>query len=202
MTVAAGTAATKATERAAGAQRALVGLLGLLGLAAGAVALVVSFGLLGADRADRPVLDPLAVDVVGSHQSLARVVAILAGVVLLILGLLWVARALHPGQRPNLVLDSSPEHHFEVSVSAIADALRADAEAIDGVSRARVRLAGTTATPVVALTLWLANAASISVVCHDLDTWVLTCARDSLGVESLTTAVRVELDSTTPSRVN
>ncbi len=182
-------------------QRALVGLVGLLGLAAGAAALVVSFGLLGAGRAARPVLDPLAVDTVGAHQSLARVVAILAGVILLVLGLLWVARALKPDQRPNLVLDPSPDHHLEVSASAIADALRADAETINGVSRARAHMVGTTATPVLRLTLWLRGGADIGEVYRDLNTRVLTRARDSLGVESLTTAIHVELDSTTPSRV-
>jgi hypothetical protein len=55
-------AARKATTRPAGAQRTLVGLLGLLSLAAGVTALVLGAGLLGANRANRPILDPLALD--------------------------------------------------------------------------------------------------------------------------------------------
>jgi hypothetical protein len=201
MSAPATTAARKATARAAGAQRTLVGLIGLLSLAAGAVVLVVGFGLLGANRADRPVLDPIALDTLRTHQTLARGVAIAAGVVLLILGLLWAARALAPERRPNLLLDPSPDRRLEVSASAIAGALRADAETIDGVTRARARMVGTVATPVLRLDLWLADDTDVRDVYHDLDTGVLTRARDSLGVESLPTAIRIELDAAAPARV-
>ena len=195
------TAARKATVRAAGAQRTLVGLIGLLGLAAGAAALVVGFGLLGANRAVRPVLDPIALDTLRTHQTLARAVAIAAGVVLLVLGLLWAARALAPERRPNLLLDPSPDRRLEVSALAIAGALRADAETIDGVTRVRSRMVGTTAIPVLRLDLWLEDGTDVRDVYHDLDTRVLTRARDSLGVESLPTAIRIELDAAAPARV-
>jgi hypothetical protein len=201
MSASATTAARKATARAAGAQRALVGLVGLLSLAAGAGALVVGAGLLGANRAVRPVLDPIALDTVGAHQALTRAVAIAAGVVLLVLGLLWAARALAPERRPNLLLDPSPDHRLEVSASAIAGALRADAETIEGVTRARARMVGTTATPVLRLDLWLEDGTDVRAVYHDLNTGVLTRARDSLGVDSLTTAIRIELDAAAPARV-
>jgi len=195
------TAARKATVRAAGAQRTLVGLIGLLGLAAGAAALVVGFGLLGANRAVRPVLDPIALDTLRTHQTLARAVAITAGVVLLVLGLLWAARALAPERRPDLLLDPSPDRRLEVSASAIAGALRADAETIDGVTRVRSRMVGTTAIPVLRLDLWLEDGTDVRDVYHNLDTGVLTRARDSLGVESLPTAIRIELDAAAPARV-
>ncbi|MGH3885397.1 MAG: alkaline shock response membrane anchor protein AmaP, partial [Pseudonocardiaceae bacterium] len=100
MTASATTAARKATARSAGAQRTLVGLIGLLCLAAGAAALVVGSSLLGANRAARSVLDPLALDSLRTHQTLARGVTIAAGVVLLVLGLLWAARAVKPERRP------------------------------------------------------------------------------------------------------
>ena len=201
MSAPATTAARKATVRAAGAQRTLVGLIGLLGLAAGAAALVVGFGLLGANRAVRPVLDPIALDTLRTHQTLARAVAIAAGVVLLVLGLLWAARALAPERRPNLLLDPSPDRRLEVSASAIAGALRADAETIDGVTRVRSRMVGTTAIPVLRLDLWLEDGTDVRDVYHNLDTGVLTRARDSLGVESLPTAIRIELDAAAPARV-
>ena len=202
MTTRAPTAARKATARAAGAQRTLVGLIGLLSLAAGAAALIVGFGLLGADRAARPVLDPIALDALGTHQTLARCVAIAAGLVLLVLGLLWAARAVKPERRPDLLLDPSPDSRLEVSASAIADALRADAEAITGVNRARARMVGSTAIPVLRLDLWLEDGTDVRDVYHHLDTGVLTRARDSLGVESLTTTVRIELDAAAPARVS
>ncbi|MGH3921136.1 MAG: alkaline shock response membrane anchor protein AmaP [Pseudonocardiaceae bacterium] len=201
MTTRATTAARKATARAAGAQRTLIGLIGLLSLAAGAAALVVGFSLLGAARAARPVLDPVALDTLSTHQILARGVAIAAGVVLLVLGLLWAARAVKPERRPNLLLDPSSDSRLEVSASAIADALRADAETVAGVNRARARMVGTTATPVLRLDLWLEDGTDVRDVYRNLDTGVLTRARDSLGVEFLTTTVRIELDAAAPARV-
>ncbi len=201
MTPPAATAARKATARAAGAQRTLVGLIGLLSLAAGAVALVVGSGLLGANRAARPVLDPLVLDTLRAYPTFARGVAIVTGVVLLILGLLWAVRALAPERRPNLLLDHSPNLHLEISASAIAGAVRADAETIPGVSRARARMVGATANPVLRLDLWLEDGTDVRDVYHDLDTGVLTRARESLGVESLPTAIRIELDAAAAPRV-
>jgi hypothetical protein len=202
MSTVASTQARKATAAAAGAQRALVGLIGLLGVVAGVTVLLVSAGLLDANRAARPVLDPIALDLLRTNQSLARAICIAAGAVLFILGLLWVARAVKPESRPNLLLDASPEHRLEVSASAIADALRADAETVAGVNRARVRMVGTTAAPAVRLNLWLEDGADVRNVYHGLDTQVLTRARDSLGVQSLPTAIRIELDTVAPARVS
>ncbi|HEY6421889.1 MAG TPA: alkaline shock response membrane anchor protein AmaP [Pseudonocardiaceae bacterium] len=201
MTGPATTAARKATARAAGAQRTLVGLIGVLGLGAGVAALVVGSGLLGADRAARPVLDPVALNTLSAHQSLARAAAVAAGVALLVAGLIWAARAIKPEHRPNLLLDPRSTSRLEISASAIADALRADAETIPGVNRVRARTVGRTATPVLRLTLWLEDGANVRDVYHDLDTGVLTRARDSLGIESLPAAIRLELDAATPARV-
>jgi hypothetical protein len=201
MTPPAATAARKATARAAGAQRTLVGLIGLLSLAAGAAALVVGFGLLGANRAARSILDPLILDTLRAYPTFARGVAIVTGVVLLILGLLWAVRALAPERRPNLLLDHSPDLRLEISASAIAGAVRADAETITGVSRARARMVGATASPVLRLDLWLEDGTDVRDVYRDLDTGVLARARDSLGVESLPTAIRIELDAAAAPRV-
>ncbi|MDQ4009941.1 MAG: alkaline shock response membrane anchor protein AmaP [Actinomycetota bacterium] len=195
------TAARKATARAAGAQRTVVGLIGLLSLAAGALALVVGFGLLGTDRAARPVLDPLVLDTLGTYQTLARGLAVAAGVILLILGLLWAVRALAPERRPDLLLDHSSDQRLEISASAIADAVRADAETIAGVNRVRARMVGATATPVLRLDLWLEDGTDVRDVYRDLDIGVLARARESLGVESLPTAIRIELDAAAPARV-
>ncbi|MGH3937168.1 MAG: alkaline shock response membrane anchor protein AmaP [Pseudonocardiaceae bacterium] len=202
MTTTVSSAVRKATTRAAGAQRGLVGFIGLLMLAAGATVLVISPGLLGVDRASRPVLDPIALDILRAHQAPARGVAIAVGVVLFVLGLVWAARALKPEHRPNLLLDPSSDSRLEVSASAIAEALRTDAETVAGVSRARVRVVGTSATPVVRLHLWLAEGTDIRDVYHDLDGRVFARARASLGMESLPSAVRMELDTAAAARVS
>ncbi len=201
MTGPASAASRKATARAAGAQRTLVGLIGLLVLGAGVAALVAGSGLLGADRAARPVLDPVALNTLYAHQSLAREAAVAAGVVLLVAGLIWAARAVKPEHRPNLLLDPSSTSRLEISASAIADAVRADAETIEGVNRVRARLVGRTGAPVVRLNLWLEDGANVRDVYRDLDTRVLTRARDSLGVESLPAAIHLELDAAAPVRV-
>ncbi|PZS38138.1 MAG: alkaline shock response membrane anchor protein AmaP [Pseudonocardiales bacterium] len=185
--------------RAAGAQRTLVGLTGLVSLGAGGTALLAGSGLLGADH---PVLDTTVLDALRAHQSTARAVAIAIGVALLVLGVFWTVRALTPERRSNLVLDPSPDGRLEISASAIAGALRADAETIDGVNRARARMAGTTDTPVLCLNLWLEDGADVRAVYHDLDTRVLSRARDSLGTSCLATAVRIELDAAPPTRVS
>jgi hypothetical protein len=162
---------------------------------------VVGFGLLGANRATRSVLDPIVLDTLRAYPTFARGVAIATGVILFILGLLWAVRALVPERRPNLLLDHSPDLRLEISASAIADAVRADAETLTGVSRARARMVGATANPVLRLDLWLEDGTDVRDVYRDLDTGVLTRARDSLGVKSLPTAIRIELDAAAPPRV-
>lgn len=194
-------ATRKATARAAGAQRILVGLIGLISLGVGVVSLLTGFGLFGADRAAHPVLDPSALDTLHTHEPLARGVTIAAGMVLLILGLLWAARALAPESRPNLLLDPRVDSRLEVSASAIAAALTSDVETTEGVNRARARMVGTIDAPVLRLNLWLEDGADVLAVYHELDARVLNRARSSLGIQSLPTAIRIELDAAPPARV-
>ncbi|MDQ2789123.1 MAG: alkaline shock response membrane anchor protein AmaP [Actinomycetota bacterium] len=181
--------------RAAGGQRILVGLTGLVALVAGVL-------VVGAGRAAHPVLDTTTLDALRAHQSTARAVALVAAAALLVLGLLWTAHVLAPERRPNLVLDPSPDGRLEISADAIAEALRADAATVDGVTRARARMVGTAGAPVVRLNLWLAAGSDLRTVHHDLDTRVLRHARDSLGLPSLPTAVHIELDTAPPARVS
>lgn len=194
-------AARRAQGRSYGAERTLTSLVGLLGVLAGAGALVVGMGWLGQFRGHRPVLDPIAVGWLSDHALYARIGAVVLGVLLLVFGLWWFFRSLRPERRPDLKLDETIGAELTVTAGALANAVQTDAESVDGVTRARVRSVGTVADPALRITLWLAEGAEVRRVWEDLDAYVLTRARESLGVETLPTAVRLELDTTGSARV-
>jgi hypothetical protein len=194
-------AASKALSRSYAGERVLTFLVGLLALLGGALALVVGFGVLGEYRGRRPLLDPMATEWLGSHATPARIAAIVLGVLLLVLGLRWALRSLRPEPRPDLDLDRTEGAELVVTASAIADAVQADAERLDGVSRARVRAVGSRTTPALRVTLWLHEGTDLKAVWAGLDTQVLARARDSLGLDVLPTAVRLELDTAPAKRV-
>lgn len=184
-----------AVARSAGRDRSLAVLIGLVLLAAGVLVALLSYGVFGALRAGRPLLDPVIVDVLRANPLVARIAAIAAGVVLAVLGLIWAARALRPERRPDLVLDAGPDTEIVVSAGAAAEAIAAEAGGLTGVGRARVRLVGPRDSPALRITLWLTEDAHVGDVLARLDSQVLATARDSLGIAVLPVAVRVELDA-------
>jgi hypothetical protein len=184
-----------ALARSAAADRSVTVLAGLLLLATGTLATLLSYGVFGAGRASRPLLDPMIVDVLRAQPLIARVVAIAAGLLLVVLGLAWAAHSLRPQRRPALVLDGGQDTKIVVSSAAAAEAVAAQAGALPGVGRARARLVGTEAAPALQVTLWLADDADASDVLARLDDQVLTTARSSLDLTALPAAVRLELDS-------
>lgn len=191
-----------AVARSAGTDRVFATLLGLIALLGGAAVLLVGGGVLGAERASRPLIDPVVVDAVTGNRPLVLGIAIGVGIVLFTLGLWWVARSVRPERRPDLVLDPSPAAGLTVTAGALSGAIRADAESVPGVDRARVRMVGSAVNPALRISLWLEQGADLRAVWDDLDTRVLARARDALGVEHLPTAVRIELDSTGRQRVD
>ncbi|WP_410632745.1 alkaline shock response membrane anchor protein AmaP [Amycolatopsis sp. cmx-4-83] len=193
--------AAKALSRSYAGERVLTFLVGLLALLGGALALVVGYGVLGEYRGRRPLLDPMAVEWLGSHATPARIAAIVLGVLLFVLGLRWALRSLRPEPRPDLDLDRTDGAELVVTAAAIAEAVQADAEQLDGVSRARVRAVGSRTAPALRITLWLHEGTDLKGVWAGLDTRVLARARESLGLDVLPTAVRLELDTTAPKRV-
>jgi hypothetical protein len=196
-----GTVSSRALARSYGTERTLTFATGLVALLAGAAVLVAGSGWVGEYRARRAVLDPMAVDWLGAHATPARIVAIVAGVVVFVLGLWWLGRSLRSEGRPDLALEREPGDELVVTAAAISGAVRADAELIEGVSRARARAVGEGAHPALRLELWLREGTDVKRVWEELDSVVLARARESLGVEVLPTAVRVELDTTTQQRV-
>lgn len=194
-------ASSKALARSYGGERGFTVLIGFLALVAGALVLVVGFGWLGGFRAARPVLDPLAVSWYLDHAVLMRTVLVVVGILLLIAGLWWVVRSLRPETRPDLELDRTVGRELTVTAGAIADAVQADAEALDGVAKAKARAVGDTTNPALRLTLWLREGVELRSVWAQLDQQVLARARESLGVDTLPTAVRIELESGERQRV-
>ncbi|QYN17341.1 alkaline shock response membrane anchor protein AmaP [Amycolatopsis sp. DSM 110486] len=191
----------RALARSHSAERTLTFLLGLVAVLAGAAALVVGQGWLGEFRAQRPLLDPMAVSWLAGHQLSARIGAVVLGVLLFVLGLWWFFRSLRPERRPDLALDETPGAELTVTAGALAGAVQTDAETIAGVTRARARAVGTSAEPALRVTLWLSEGTDVRRIWTDLDTYVLARAREALGLDSLPTAVRLELDTTGPARV-
>ncbi|RSN22964.1 alkaline shock response membrane anchor protein AmaP [Streptomyces sp. WAC 05977] len=187
----------KALGRSTGTERTLTVLIGLLALLGGVAVVVVGAGWLGTHRADRPLVDPIALDWLSRHALASRIGAIVLGVLLLWLGLWWFFRSLRPEGRPDLDLGDD----LVVTSSAISEAVRADAETVDGVGRARVRAVGDKENPALRITLWLVEGTDLKRVWEQLDHTVLARARESLGVDVLPTAVRIELDTTAPQRV-
>jgi hypothetical protein len=194
--------ARSAVARSAAGDRSLTVLIGLVLLAAGTLVALLSYGVFGTARSGRPLLDPMIVDVLRAQPLVARIVAIVVGLLLVVLGLVWAARSLRPERRPDLVLDGGRDTSIVISSAAAADAVAGEAAGLPGVGRARARLVGTQSAPAMRLTLWLADDADVRDVLARLDDQVLASARKSLGLAALPVAVRLELDAAAaPPRV-
>ncbi|QJY51025.1 alkaline shock response membrane anchor protein AmaP [Pseudonocardia broussonetiae] len=186
-----------AVARSAGGDRSVLVLLGLVLLAAGVLVALLGYGVFGAARAGRPLLDPVVVDLIRAQPLPARIIAIAAGVLLLVLGLSWAAGSVRPERKPDLVIDRGPTTAIIVDAAAAADALAAQAAALPGVGRARARMVGTEDAPALRVWVWLSDDADVRDVLERLHDQVLTAARTSLGIAALPVAVRLELDQAT-----
>ena len=187
-----------AVARSAGGDRWLTVLIGLVLLVAGVGVTLLSYGVLGAGRATRPLLDPIMVDTVAAQPLLWRAVAIVGGVLLAVFGLTWVARSVRPEPRPDVVLNGGADTTIRVSSAAAGEAVASQAGTLPGVARARARLVGSAAAPALRVTLWLADDADVRDVLARLHTEVLATARASLDLATLPVAVRLELERPQP----
>ncbi|TWF79717.1 hypothetical protein FHX44_115651 [Pseudonocardia hierapolitana] len=192
--------AAAASARSTAGERTLAVVVGLVLLAAGTLVTLLSYGVFGTARASRPLLDPMIVDALRAQPLVALVAAIVGGLLLAVLGLVWAAHALRPERRPDLVLGTldGGDTSVVVSAAAAAEAVAAQAAELPGVGRARARLVGSEAAPAIRVTLWLADDADVRDVLARLDSEVLATARGSLGVTDLPAAVRLELDHLQP----
>lgn len=190
--------ARAAVARSVTGDRSVAVFLGLVLLAVGTLVALLSYGVFGAGRAGRPLLDPMIVDALRAQPLTARLVAIAMGLVLAVLGLVGAARSLRPEARPDLHLDGGPDTRIVVSSAAAADAIGRHAGGMPGVSRARARLVGPEHAPALRLTLWLADDVDVTAVLDALESRVLAPARDSLELAVLPVAVRLELEAVAP----
>lgn len=196
------TTSAKAVARSTVTERATTIVLGLLAVLAGIVALVVSYGALGSGRAQRPLLDPEVVRVLTIRPDVSRALAILGGVGIFVLGLWLALRALRPERRPDIQLERSDTTSLTVTSNAIARAVQADAEHLDGVTKATARSVGNPSDPALRLSVWLREGSDLKAVWQELDHRVLTHARESLGRPDLPTAIRIELGTAERRRVS
>ncbi|MBC3191436.1 alkaline shock response membrane anchor protein AmaP [Pseudonocardia sp. C8] len=191
-------AARKAQYRSAGGARWGLTLLGLALLAAGVLTVLLVAGVFGRNRPQRPLLDPVIQEFLVAQATVARIVAIVAGLLLLVLGLLWAARSLRPEPRPDVVLDDGAGTAIRIHSAAAADAVADGAAGLPGVTRARARMVGSTHSPAVRATVWIDEDIAddeVAELCRRLDAEVLAQVRDALGRPDLPVAVRLELDS-------
>lgn len=184
-----------AVARSVGGQRTVTVLIGLVLVVASVLAVLVGTGVLGVFRAQRAVVDPIVLDWATAHPTPTRWIALGAGVVLFVLGLLWALRALRPERQPDVLLSEAPGQRLSVEHAAVSDAVRRDAETITGVNRARVRVVGDARAPALRLTLFLTEGSDVRDVWAEVDGRVLARARQAFDVSALPTAVRLELDS-------
>lgn len=187
--------------RSATAERSLTALLAVILVAGGTAVLLLGNGVFGEGRSRRSVMDPIAMERMENHRELTCAILIASGLLLFVVGFWWCLRGIRPEHKPLMLLDSRPETELRVLPDAVADAVAADAETVRGVSRARARMVGTLDEPGLRVQLWLREGADIRAVWSELDGRVLAHARDSLGIEHIPMAVRIELDTAQAQRV-
>lgn len=189
------------TGRAIGFERGVVTLVGLIIAVAGITALIVGTGLFGIFRAQRPILDPLVLWLMLHYPIPSIVAAVVVGIVLVAVGGWWISRALRPETRPDMRLRTESPGDVTVESNALSEAIRTDAESLGGVTRARVRMTGTTQRPTLRMTLSLQEGTNVRQVWEDLDHLVLSRARAAMEIDAIPTAIRLVLDRAPKQRV-
>lgn len=187
--------------RAVTFERTVTAIVGTIAVLLGAMALVVGTGVFGVHRARRGVLDPLVLSWIRDNPGYALGIGVGIGVVLAVFGVWWIVRAARPEPRPNPNLRTGDEGATTVAGTALAEAVRADAREISGVTRVRINTTGRGAAPGLRLVLFLQHGTDVRQVWDELDEKVLARARQALQTEVLPTAVRLELDRAPRQRV-
>ncbi|MFE9168680.1 alkaline shock response membrane anchor protein AmaP [Streptomyces kebangsaanensis] len=118
--------------------------------------------------------------------------AVLGGLaVLFLLALWWLIAVLRRRRLAEVLVDTGDGETALLRGRALADVLAAEAEQLDGVSRAHVHLTGRRATPATHVQLLLEPHVDPGTTLTDLTTRSLARARDSANLESLPAEVRL-----------
>ncbi|MBT2504342.1 alkaline shock response membrane anchor protein AmaP [Streptomyces sp. ISL-98] len=117
------------------------------------------------------------------------VFAVLTAVVLL--ALWWLLAQLRRSRLAEVLVDSGDGEGALLRGRALEAVLASDAEAVEGVERARVRLTGRRTMPRARITLTLAPYAEPAAALSGVTREALARARDSAGLETLPAEIRL-----------
>ncbi|QGV81300.1 alkaline shock response membrane anchor protein AmaP [Streptomyces ficellus] len=169
-----------------GVNRVVLGLTGAVLVCAGGAVLVAGLDL--GVPSWWPWRGPDAVLLTESARrrpAWPAVIAVLA--VLVLLSLWWLVAQLRRPRPPEVLVDSRDGDGATLRGRALEGAMEAEAEALDGVSRARVRLAGRRTAPSARVSLLLEPHASPDETLARLRDGTLKHARESAGLPRLPT---------------
>ncbi|CAL9403822.1 hypothetical protein SUDANB96_01522 [Streptomyces sp. enrichment culture] len=117
------------------------------------------------------------------------VIAVLA--VLLILALWWLTAVLRRRRLAEVLVDTGDGAGAQLRGGALQSVVRAEASALDGVSRAHVRLKGRPNAPSARIRLVLEPHAAPATTLDELTTGTLTHAKDSARLDALPAVIRM-----------
>ncbi|MGI8870948.1 MAG: hypothetical protein ACR2F6_19425 [Mycobacteriales bacterium] len=181
--------------------RILLVLLGAVVLLAGAGGVLLRLGVFGASWKHRPIIEQNTTDFFNRHESWLWWAIGGGALVIAVLAIYWLIVQLRTERIGNVDLGPAVDGENTLASSALADAVRREAENVEGVARARARLVHESAQPQLRLAVALREDADLGAVQRALDTDVLAHAREAIGRETLPTWLRVEVDATEAPRV-
>ncbi|MGW1102491.1 alkaline shock response membrane anchor protein AmaP [Streptomyces sp. NPDC002540] len=111
--------------------------------------------------------------------------------VLLVLLLWWLLAQLHRHRLGQVLIESEDDSTARLNGRALEDAIEEEAQDLDGISRAHVRLTGRRAAPAARVRLLLKPHAEPAQTLEQLSRETLAHARDSAGLDRLPSEVRL-----------
>ncbi|MGI9093704.1 MAG: hypothetical protein ACR2FF_09795 [Mycobacteriales bacterium] len=181
--------------------RVLLVAIGTVVVLAGAGGVLLGRGVFGAATARRTVVDD---DVARPFDQNASWLWWTIGGVSLVIALLalyWLLVQLRVERVTAVALPPRPNGDSSVAATALTGAIRGQAEAVDGVVRARARLLRDRRDPELMLNVWLREGADLDAARRELEQVVVAQARESLGLPRLPTWLRIEFDAADRTRV-
>lgn len=186
--------------------RVLLGLVGLVLLALGGSVLAVGFGA----PAPSWWLHQGPHDVLLGDAERTRwrdagwwwPVVIAALAVLLLLALWWLVAVVRRRRLAEVLVDTGDGEGAALRGRALEAVLAQEADRVDGVERAKIRLIGRRTAPATRIRLLLAPHVDPGTALHDLTTHALTHARASANLENLPAEVHLRGVKHGAERVN